>query len=100
MGLGARVLSMMTRVLLTFLVGLVVSLGALASLGSSAAFADTFNCERYTYSGSETSHPKTINLEINGWKKVRSGSKALLKYDKGRKCLAPIFCTSIFRFLY
>ena len=76
---------MMTRVLLTFLVGLVVSLGALASLGSSAAFADTFNCERYTYSGSETSHPKTINLEINGWKKVRSGSKALLKYDKGRK---------------
>ena len=39
MGLGARVLSMMTRVLLTFLVGLVVSLGALVSGGSGVAWA-------------------------------------------------------------
>ena len=37
--LGARVLSMMMGVLLTFLVGLVVSLGALVSGGSGVALA-------------------------------------------------------------
>ena len=42
MDFGARVLSMMTRVLLTLLIGLVVS------LGTSAAFADTFECKRQT----------------------------------------------------
>ncbi|MDC1408942.1 hypothetical protein N8524_11585, partial [Candidatus Puniceispirillum sp.] len=77
---------MMTRVLLTVLVGL------LLSLGTSAAFADTFACKRYTddsfgfttYSVFESWFPKRISLEIYGWKS-RSGYKALTKEEKDRK---------------
>ena len=56
---------MMTRFVLTLLIGLVVS------LGTSAAFAETFECKRYTddahgfttYSAFESWFPKRISLE-------------------------------------
>ena len=75
----------MTRGLLTLLVGLWVS------LGTSAAFAETFVCKRYTddtlgfttYSAFESWFPKRISLEIYGWKS-RSGYKALTK-EENRK---------------
>ncbi|MDC1001769.1 caspase family protein [Alphaproteobacteria bacterium] len=77
---------MMTRFVLTLLVGLVVS------LGTSAAFAETFECKRYTddshgfttYRVFESWFPKRISLDIYGWKS-RSGSKALTKEEKDRK---------------
>ena len=43
---------MMTRFVLTLLIGLVVSLGALGSLGPNAAFAETFDCNRHTQGNS------------------------------------------------
>ena len=77
---------MMTRVLLTFLVGIVVS------LGTTAAVAETFVCKRYTddtlgfttYSAFESWFPKSISLDIYGWKS-RSGYKALTKEENRKK---------------
>ena len=59
---------MMTRFVVTLLVGLMVSLGALASLGSSAALAGVFICERYTFSGDESSFGLSLvaRVESNG----------------------------------
>jgi hypothetical protein len=76
----------MTRFVLTLLIGLVVS------LGTSAAFAETFECKRYTddahgfttYSDFESWFPKRISLDIYDWKS-RSGYKALTKEEKDRK---------------
>tara|TARA_B110001452_G_scaffold10896_1_gene9092 strand:- start:98 stop:1825 length:1728 start_codon:yes stop_codon:yes gene_type:complete len=76
----------MTRFVLTLLIGLVVS------LGTSAAFAETFECKRYTddshgfttYSAFESWFPKRISLDIYDWKS-RSGYKALTKEEKDRK---------------
>ena len=50
---------MMTRVLLTFLVGLVVSLGALVSGGSGVAWAGNWNL---TSGGEKTKNPNRIDL--------------------------------------
>ena len=77
---------MMTRFVLTLLIGLVVS------LGTSAAFAETFECRRYsddtlgftTYSAFESWFPKSISLDIYGWKS-RSGYKALTKEENRKK---------------
>ena len=88
MDLGVIVLSMMTRVLLTLLIGLVVSLGALVSMGTSAAFAETFECKRHTQGNSsfktqsdfELWFPKEISLDIYNWKS-REGYKSLKKVE-------------------
>ena len=85
-------MSKITRVLLTFLVELVVSLGALVSLEPSVAFADTFECERYTddpygfttYSLFESYFPKNLALEIYNWKSI-AGRKALTKEENNEK---------------
>ena len=77
---------MMTRFVLTLLVGLVVS------LGTTAAFAETFACKRYTddsfgfttYSVFESYFPKSISLDIYDWKS-RSGYKALTKEENNKK---------------
>ena len=77
---------MMTKSVLTLLIGIVVS------SGTSAAFADTFVCKRYTddphgfttYSVFESWFPKRISLEIYDWKS-RSDSKALTKEENDRK---------------
>ena len=78
---------MMTRFVFTLLIGLVVS------LGTTAAFAETFECKRYTddahgfttYSAFESWFPKRINLSPYGWDAAGSGSKAVLKQKNKRK---------------
>ena len=87
--LGVMVLSMKIRVLITFLVGLVVSLETMGSLGPSTAFAETFDCNRHTQGNSsfktqsdfELWFPKEISLEIYDWKS-REGYKSLTKIEK------------------
>ena len=67
---------MMTRFVLTLLVGVVVS------LGTSAAFAETFECKKYS-DGDEEYFPKSLLLGIDGWTS-RDGNKVLTKVESSK----------------